>query len=133
MKKIQGLKVLLFMISVMLIFSAAAFGQTKKGGCSRTTDASIEAAVNNHIKRLKAKNPRTAVKIGVRVKDKTVRLTVSRSSKSIHREVLRYAKSLRCVKKVESNLPPHCTSPGCPKNTYTCGGQCIPCEDVCSP
>lgn len=132
MKNIQGLKVLFAVLFTMLIFSGAALGQ-RKYDCSRTSDAWIAASVNSHIKRLKAKNPRTNVRIVVRVKDKIVRLTVGKTPKNIHQEVARYARNIRCVKRVEVNIPPKCIPGSCPKNTYECGGQCIPCAEVCSP
>jgi hypothetical protein len=50
----------------------------------------------------------------------------------LHQNVIGYAKNLRCVKSVKLHNPT-CSSPGCPRLTYSCGGSCIPCDEVCSP
>jgi hypothetical protein len=133
MKNMQGLKVLFAVFSLMLLLSVTASAQTKKRtSCANTSDAAIARTVNNHIKRVKARNPRTTIRIDVRVKNKTVRLMVRRAPGSVHREVARLARNTRCVRKVEVTSP-GCSSAGCPKNTYRCNEECVPCNDICTP
>lgn len=130
MKNMQGLKVL-FVASILLIFSGLAMAQ-KQADCSGSTDESITQAINDRISEHKKKNPGKNVMIDVKVENKAVTLTVRYAAKSIHKDVTRYAKNMGCVTKVEVRQP-GCQSEGCPKNTYSCEGKCVPCIDVCSP
>ena len=135
MKYIQGLKVLFAVFSLVLISGVAASAQT--GGkqtvsCSRTSDASIARAINNRIQKVKAGNPGKKMAISVRVKNKVVTFSTKTPKNRLHQNVMGYAKNIRCVKSVKLNNP-GCSSVGCPKNTYACGGNCIPCIEVCFP
>lgn len=130
MKNIQRLKIFFAVLCLVLISGVAASAQSKSGSC---TDASITRSVNAHIRKLQSQNPRGKIKIDVRVKNRTVRLLLRNGPKSAHRSAASYARSLRCVRKVEQVTAPGCSSPDCPRNTYMCNGQCVPCMDVCSP
>lgn len=132
MKNKTGLKILMAVFSLMLIFSATALGQAKRSACSGTTDSAIAAKINNHIKKIKAGNRRSNIRIDVRVKNKQVHLTVRRASSKTYNEVAQFAKRIRCVRKVEVTNP-GCQSAGCPTKFYMCGGTCIPCLETCSP
>lgn len=127
MKNIQGLKVFLAVLCFVLISGVAVSAQS--GKC---TDASITRSVNAHIRKLQRQNPGSRIRIDVNVKNRTVRLMVRKAPKSVHQSAARYARSLRCVRRVDV-ANPGCSSPGCPRNTYMCNSECIPCIDVCSP
>jgi hypothetical protein len=130
MKNMQGLKVLFAVFFLMLFLSFTASAQTtKRINCS---DAAIARTINNHIKRVRARHPGKNVRIDVRVKNKTVRLMARRGPRSAHQEVARLARNTRCVRKVEVTQP-GCSSENCPKNTYDCGGKCVPCIEICTP
>lgn len=129
MKNIQRLKIIFAVLGLVLISGVAVSAQSKSGGCS---DSSIIRSVNAHIQKLRRQNPRAKIRIDVRVKNRTVRLLLRNGPKSAHRSAAAYARSLRCVRKVEVSAP-GCSSPDCPRNTYMCNGQCVPCMDVCSP
>lgn len=129
MKNIQGLKVLLAVLCLIIISGVAVSAQSKSGSC---TDPSITRSVNAHIRKLQRQNPKSRIRIDVNVKNRNVRLMVRRAPKSVHQSAARYARSLRCVRNVAVTNP-GCSSPGCPKNTYMCNGECVPCIDVCSP
>lgn len=135
MKNIHVLKVLLAVLCLVLISGVAVSAQSmsgKSGNCRTTSDASITRSVNAHIRKLQRQNPKSKIRIDVNVKGRTVRLMVRNAPKSVHRSAARYARSLRCVRKVEVTAP-GCSSPDCPKNTYLCGGSCVPCLDICTP
>lgn len=129
MKNIQGIKVLLAVLCLVLISGVAVSAQSRSGNCS---DSSITRSVNAHIRKLQRQNPGSRIRIDVNVKNRNVRLTVRKAPRSAHLSAARYARSLRCVRKVDVTNP-GCSSPGCPKNTYMCNSECIPCIDVCSP
>jgi len=132
MKYIQGLKVLFAVFSLILISSVAASAQTGGKQSGSCTDASIAKTINNRIKKVKAGNPGKKMAITVKVKNKRVTFSTKSPTNRLHQNVIGYAKNLRCVKSVKLRNP-GCSSVGCPKQTYACGGACIPCEDVCSP
>ena len=129
MKNIQGLKLFFAVLCLVLISGVAVSAQSKSGNC---TDASITKSMNAHIRKLQRQNPKSKIRIDVKVKNRTVRLMVRNAPRGIHRSAAGYARSLRCVRKVEVTNP-GCSSAGCPKNTYMCNGECVPCVDVCSP
>jgi len=114
--------------SLILVFSAVAAGQ-RRGSYS---DSSITRSVKARIQKLRQQNPRSRIRIDVNVKNGTVRLLVRRAPRRVHREVARYARRLRGVRKVEVTNP-GCSSEGCPKNTYSCNGECVPCITICTP
>jgi hypothetical protein len=132
MKNIQRLKIFFAVLCLVLITGVAVSAQSKSGNCRTTSDASITRSVNAHIRKLQKQNPRSKIRIDVNVKNRTVRLMLRNGPKSAHRSAASYARSLRCVRKVEVTAP-GCSSPDCPRNTYICNGQCVPCLDVCSP
>jgi hypothetical protein len=129
MKNIQGLKIFFAVLCLVLISGVAVSAQSKSGNC---TDASITRSVNAHVRKLQRQNPGSKIRIDVNVKNRTVRLMVRNAPRSVHRSAASYAKSLRCVRKVEVTVP-GCSSPGCPKNTHLCNGECVPCIDICTP
>lgn len=133
MKNIQHLKIFFAVLCLVLISGAAVSGQSRSGNCRTTSDASITRSVNAHIRKLQRQNPGSKIRIDVNVKNRTVRLLLRNGPKSAHRSAASYARSLRCVRKVEQVTAPGCSSPDCPKNTYMCNGQCVPCIDVCTP
>ena len=132
MKNIQGLKIFFAVLCMVLISGVAVSAQSRSGNCRTTSDASITRSVNAYIRQLQRQNPRSKIRIDVNVKNRTVRLMLRNGPKSAHRSAAGYARSLRCVRKVEVTAP-GCSSVGCPKNTYMCNGECVPCIDVCSP
>jgi len=134
MKNMHGPKVLLAVLSVLLAFTFTVSGQTggkRRGNCSAVSDASIARSINNYIAKLKAQNPRANIRIDVGVKNKSVSLRVRRASKRVHQDVARYARTIRCVKGVQSGSL--CYSASCPNKMYLCGDSCIPCSMTCSP
>jgi hypothetical protein len=134
MKNKSSFMVLIAVFFLMLIFGSTAYSQTggKRANCSQTTDAALARAINNRIKKVKAGNPRSNVSIKVRVKNRVVTLSTRTPKNRLHQNVIGYAKTLRCVRKVAVSSP-GCSSPNCPAKFYLCGDQCIPCTQVCAP
>ena len=117
---------LVAVFSMLLIFSAGAYSQTKPD-CSTVTDAQIVKQIYDKIM---AKYASQVSHINVRSKDKVVTLEGWVTTKSIKKEIEKWAKKISCVKKVVNTLGTKPT--GCGPGQKQCGETCIPEKETCN-
>lgn len=119
-------KIALMAFFIMLAFGFSVYAQ--KTDCTKKTDAEIVEAIYNKIK---VKYESQIDHINVRIKDGTVTLEGWATTKSVRKEIEKFAKKTDCVKKVVNNLTIG-VGGGCGPGTKQCGDICIPTSEVCN-
>ena len=121
-----GIKALIAVFSLMLIFSANAFSQ--KTDCTKVSDKDIVKQVYDKIM---TKYAAQVSHINVRVSDKVVTIEGWVTTKSVKKEIEKWAKKISCVKKV-NNIMTVGASIGCGPGTKQCGDICISEKETCN-
>ena len=126
MKKQSMIKIALAVFAMLLISSVGAFAQ--KPDCSKTTDDDIVKSVYD---KMKVKYARQMKHVNVRSQDGVVTLEGWTTTKSIKKEIEKFAKKTSCVKKVENKLT-IAVGGGCGPGQKPCGDICIPSNHKCN-
>jgi predicted membrane chloride channel (bestrophin family) len=121
-----SIKAFIVGFSMMLIFSAGAFAQSKTD-CSKVTDKEIVKQIYDKIM---AKYSSQVSHINVRAANGVVTVEGWVTSKSIKKEIEKWAKKITCVKKVVNTLGTVPT--GCSEGYKQCGDTCIPEKETCN-
>jgi len=127
MTKKSIMKTILAVFSLIMLFNVGASAQ--KIDCSKMTDADIVKAIYDKIK---VKYDSQIIHINVRVKEKVVTLEGWATTKGVRKEIEKYVKKIKCVKKPPVNNLAVSISGGCGPGTKKCGGTCIPEEETCN-
>jgi hypothetical protein len=127
MKNKLNLKAVIFSFSLMLIFSIGAFAQSKPD-CATVTDKDIVKAV---YEKIMTKYAGQVSHINVRVTDKVVTIEGWVTTKSVRKEIEKWAKKVKCVKKVVNTLTIG-VGGGCGPGMKQCGDICIPEKQTCN-
>lgn len=126
MKRNSMIKMVLAVFGLMMIFNLGIYAQ--KTDCSTTTDEQI---VDSIYEKIKAKYEGQMNHINVRIKDGIVTLEGWATTKSVKKEIEKYAKKTSCVKKVVNNLTIG-VGGGCGPGMKKCGTICIPSGETCN-
>lgn len=122
-----GIKALITAFSLMLIFSAGAFAQYKTD-CTKVTDKDI---VKEIYAKIMAKYQGQVSHINVRVSDKVVTIEGWVTTKNVKKEIEKWAKSVKCAKKVV-NILTIGIGGGCGPGQKQCGDICIGEKETCN-
>jgi predicted RND superfamily exporter protein len=121
------IKTLIAAFSILLIFCIGAAAQAKPD-CTKVTEKEIVKAVYDKIM---TKYSSQISHINVRVKDNVVTIEGWVTTKSVKKEIEKWAKKVSCVKKVVNILGVGAGA-GCGPGMKQCGDICIPEKEACS-
>ncbi len=132
-------KTLAAVFSLILIFSIGALARAtvgdksendknKKPDCSKVSDADTVKAIYDKIR---VKYEGQMKHINVRIKDNVLTLEGWATTKSVRKEIEKYAKKTNCVKQVVNNLTIG-VSGGCGQGQKVCGDICIGVKESCN-
>jgi hypothetical protein len=127
MKNQLFIKALIAVFALMLIFSAGASAQAKPD-CTKVTDNDLVKAV---YAKIVTKYKAQVSHINVRVKDGVVTIEGWVTTKSVKKEIEKWAKKVSCVKKVV-NILTIGVGGGCGPGMKACGDICIPEKETCN-
>lgn len=121
-----SVKAVIAVFSLMLIFGVNAFSQ--KIDCAKVTDKEI---VKQIYAKITTKYAAQVSHINVRVKDKVVTIEGWVTTKSVKKEIEKWAKKVKCVIRVVNTLTIG-VGGGCGPGMKTCGDICIPEKETCN-
>jgi hypothetical protein len=126
-----------FLLAILIVSGAVAVqGQVSRTTpCSRITDAQIAAKIKIKIAAVRRANPARHISVSVSVWKKTVVLVTGKTRTIYVNEIVRYAESLACVKRVKPRVicPMDKSGPSsCPVHFVWCINRCMPCGE-CGP
>lgn len=134
----SNIKTLAAVFSLILIFSIGALARTgsnksknnknQKPDCTKVSDADTVKAIYDKIK---VKYSGQIKHINVRIKGNIVTLEGWTTTKSVRKDIEKYAKKTNCVKKVVSKLTVGIGG-GCGPGQKRCGDICIDSAEVCN-
>jgi BON domain len=116
----------LLAFSLMLTFNLGTYAQ--KTDCSKTTDDQIVSSI---YAKIKVKYEAQMDHINVRITDGVVTLEGWATTKSVKKDIEKYAKKTGCVKSV-LNMLTIGIGGGCGPGEKPCGGICIPSSAKCN-
>ena len=119
-------KMALAIFGLLLTLNTGASAQ--KVDCSKMTDADIVKSIYDKIA---VKYEAQIIHINVTITDGVVKLDGWATTKNVRKDIKKYAKKMKCVKKVTNNLTIG-VGGGCGPGSKTCGGICIPSTDTCN-
>jgi hypothetical protein len=131
-------KTLTAVFSLILLFSIGALAgnggeksknnRNQKPDCAKVSDDDIVKAI---YEKINGKYANQQNHINVRIKDNVVTLEGWATTKSVKKEIEKYAKKASCVKKVANNLTVGVAG-GCSPGQKKCGGICIDSAETCN-
>lgn len=131
-------KTLTAVFSLILLFSIGTLAgnggeksktnRDKKPDCTKISDDDIVKAI---YEKINGKYANQQNHINVRIKEGIVTLEGWTTTKSVKKDVEKYAKKASCVKKVANNLTVG-VGGGCGPGQKKCGGICIDATETCN-
>ncbi len=126
MTKKSIMKIALAVFSLILMGNIGTYAQ--KTDCSKVTDADTVKAIYDKIR---VKYPGQMERVNVRIKDGVVTLEGWTTTKGMRKDIEKYAKKTKCVKKVVSKLTIGIPG-GCGPGQKRCGDICIDEAEDCN-
>ena len=121
------IRIFIAAFSVLLVFAVGASAQSKPD-CSKVTDKDLVKAV---YEKIMTKYKAQVSHINVRAQDGVVTIQGWVTTKSVKKEIEKWAKKISCVKKVV-NILTIGVGGGCGPGQKQCGDICIPEKDTCN-
>ena len=105
--------------------------RTAQNSCRSATDAELVAAIHEKIKADKRFDDQWQ-HINVSSRDRVVTLRGWVKGRAQLRDLFKYARTTRCVRRVTSHLRTFRSNAGCPPGMKRCGDICIDRSEVCN-
>ncbi len=115
-------------ILISLVFAFSVNTHAQKTDCTKVTDAEL---VESIYAKLKVKYESQLNHINVRAKDGVVTIEGWATTSKVKKDIIKIAKKVKCVKKVEDLLTIG-VGGGCGPGQKPCGDICIPNTETCN-